>query len=173
MMTIPGLDGTISVMGQKFRSYRRFIIGLGAVMLVSVYLLLNRTRLGIISFGHALFFGAGAYALAGMLSKAKLTLLVPLPLAVVRRGGSRAGPGLAPATPCWCSRAPPPTGWASRSRSRRCIPAGVLAAKFGLRQKYKAGPEAHVAEMGARSPAASTTRWAPAGSSGAWTATAC
>lgn len=47
-MAIPGLDGAISVMGQKFPAYRLFIIGLGAVMLASVYLLLNRTRLGII-----------------------------------------------------------------------------------------------------------------------------
>lgn len=45
---IPGLDGTIAVMGQQFPTYRLLIIALGLVVLGVVYLLLQRTRLGII-----------------------------------------------------------------------------------------------------------------------------
>lgn len=45
---IPGLSGTMPLLGQQFPIYRLFLIALGLVVLVSVYLLLNRTRLGII-----------------------------------------------------------------------------------------------------------------------------
>jgi branched-chain amino acid transport system permease protein len=45
---VPGLDGSIDLVGQQFPAYRLFVIGLGLLMLVTVLLLLNRTRLGII-----------------------------------------------------------------------------------------------------------------------------
>lgn len=45
---LPGLDGSVSVMGQSYPAYRLVIIGVGAVVLTGVWLLLNRTRLGII-----------------------------------------------------------------------------------------------------------------------------
>ena len=48
LKTVPGLDGAITVLGQQFPSYRLVLIGLGALALVTVYLLLQRTRLGII-----------------------------------------------------------------------------------------------------------------------------
>lgn len=48
MLVVPGLDGAVAVLGQKFPTYRLFLTGLGAFLLASVYLLLTRTRLGII-----------------------------------------------------------------------------------------------------------------------------
>lgn len=47
-MTIPGLDGTISVLGQQFPTYRLVLLALGLVVLGVIYLLLQKTRLGII-----------------------------------------------------------------------------------------------------------------------------
>lgn len=49
-----------------------------AILALSYDLLIGFT--GIVSFGHALFFGAGAYALALLLTKLKLSLLVTVPL---------------------------------------------------------------------------------------------
>ncbi len=42
------LDGTFTLFGQTQSVYRLFIIALGLAMMVGVYLLLNRTRIGII-----------------------------------------------------------------------------------------------------------------------------
>jgi branched-chain amino acid transport system permease protein len=44
----PSLDGQFSLFGQNLNVYRLFIIFLGLVMMIGVYLLLNRTRIGII-----------------------------------------------------------------------------------------------------------------------------
>lgn len=46
--TVPGLAGAVPVLGQQFPTYRLVLIGLGLLALLSVYLLLRKTRLGII-----------------------------------------------------------------------------------------------------------------------------
>jgi len=48
LKVVKGLDGAIKVLGQNFPAYRLVLIGLGLLALISVYLLLQKTRLGII-----------------------------------------------------------------------------------------------------------------------------
>lgn len=42
----PGLDGSVGVLGAVYPSYRLVIIGIGAVLAVAVYLVVERTRVG-------------------------------------------------------------------------------------------------------------------------------
>jgi branched-chain amino acid transport system permease protein len=47
-MIVPALNGTVDVLGQLFPTYRLVIIGLGVLVLGLLYLVLQKTRLGII-----------------------------------------------------------------------------------------------------------------------------
>lgn len=48
IVVVPGLTGTIDVMGQPFAIYRIFLIGLGLLTMLLTAYVINRTRIGII-----------------------------------------------------------------------------------------------------------------------------
>lgn len=89
-LVVAGLDGSVSVLGQQYPVYRLFIILLGGLVLGSVYLLLNRTRLGIII--RAGVQDAGMVEALGINVRRIFTLVFALGGALAGFGGAAVAP---------------------------------------------------------------------------------
>ncbi len=88
----PALDTTFQVMGGQFETYRVFIIFIGAVLMVGISLLLQRTRLGIVI--RAGVQDSEMVQALGINVRRVFTLVFALGTAVAALGGITAAPFL-------------------------------------------------------------------------------